>query len=86
MPIKNVAQTMISPHSEADPEVVDVSSTAGADPASVAAHVDRISRTGAAVVVLAVIAKVNMPYRLAELAMFANARNPHVFLCIFRNM
>ncbi len=53
---------MISPHSEADSEVVDVSSAAGADSVSVAAHVDRISRTGAAVVVLAVIALIAALY------------------------
>ena len=62
MPLKNAAQTMISPDREADSEVVDVSYTAGADPVSVAAHVDRISRTGAAVVVLAVIALVAALY------------------------
>jgi len=53
---------VISPHSEADSEVVDVSSTAGTGPVSVAVHVDRISRTGAAVVVLAVIALVAALY------------------------
>jgi predicted PurR-regulated permease PerM len=62
LPLKNVAQTMITPHSEADSEVVDVSSAAGSDPVSVAAHMDRISRTGAAVVVLAVIALVAALY------------------------
>jgi len=41
---------------------VDVSSAVGADPVSVAVHVDRISRTGAAVVVLAVIALVAALY------------------------
>ena len=41
---------------------MDVSSPAGVDPVSVAAHVDRISRTGAAVVVLAVIALVAALY------------------------
>jgi predicted PurR-regulated permease PerM len=53
---------MISPHSEADSEVVDVSSVVGADPVSVAAHVDRIPRMGAAVVVIAVIALVAALY------------------------
>ena len=53
---------MISPHSEADSEVVDVSSAVGADLVLVAAHVDRLSRTGAAVVVLAVFALVAALY------------------------
>jgi len=60
--LKNVAQTVISPLSEADSEVVDVSSAVVADPVSDAAHVDRISRTGAAVVVIAVIALVAALY------------------------
>jgi len=58
----NVAQTMTSPHSNTDPEVVDAASTAGADPVSVAAHVERFSRTGAAVVVLAVLALIAALY------------------------
>jgi predicted PurR-regulated permease PerM len=62
LPHKNVAQTVISPHSEADSEVVDVSSAVGADLVLVAAHVDRLSRTGAAVVVLAVFALVAALY------------------------
>ena len=53
---------MISPHSEADSEVVDVSCTAGAGPVSVAAHAGRISHTSAAVIVLAVIALVAALY------------------------
>ena len=53
---------MILLHSEADSEVVDVSSTARASPVSVAAHVGRIARMGAAVVVLAVIALVAALY------------------------
>jgi predicted PurR-regulated permease PerM len=53
---------MISPHSEADSEVVDVSCTAGTDPVSVAAHAGRISHTSAAVIVLAVIALVAALY------------------------
>jgi predicted PurR-regulated permease PerM len=60
--LKNAAQTMILLHSEADSEVVDVSSTARASPVSVAAHVGRIARMGAAVVVLAVIALVAALY------------------------
>ena len=62
MPHKNVTQTVISPHSEADSEVVDVSCTAGTDPVSVAAHAGRISHTSAAVIVLAVIALVAALY------------------------
>ena len=62
MSLKNLAQTVISPHSEADSEVVDVLSTAGTGPVSVAVHVDSISRTGTAVVVLAVIALVAALY------------------------
>lgn len=53
---------MTSPHSNTDPEVADAASTAGADPASVAAHVERFSRTGAAVVVLAVLALIAALY------------------------
>jgi hypothetical protein len=62
LPHKNVAQTVISPLSEADSEVVDVSSAVGADPVLVAAHVDRLSHTGTAVVVLAVFALVAALY------------------------
>jgi len=53
---------VISPHSKSDIQAVDVSSTAGDAPVSVTAHVDRISRTGAASVVLAVIALVAALY------------------------
>ena len=53
---------MTSPHSHTDSEVVDTASTVGTGPVSVVAHVDRISRTGAAVVVLAVIALVAALY------------------------
>jgi predicted PurR-regulated permease PerM len=60
--LKNVAHTVISPLSEADSEVVDVSSVVVADPVSVAAHAGRISRTGTAIVVLAVIALVAALY------------------------
>jgi predicted PurR-regulated permease PerM len=62
LPLKNVAQTVISPHSETDSEVVDVSSAVRTDPVLIAARVDRISRTGAAVVVLAVFALVAALY------------------------
>ena len=60
----NVVQTVISPRMvEADPEVAHVPSTVGADPASGAAYVNRISRTDAgAIVVLAVIALVGALY------------------------
>jgi predicted PurR-regulated permease PerM len=60
--LKNVAQTVISPHSEADSEVVNLSSAVHTDPVLIAARVDRISRTGAAVVVLAVFALVAALY------------------------
>ena len=62
MLLKNVAQTVISPHSEADSEVVNLSSAVHTDPVLIAARVDRISRTGAAVVVLAVFALVAALY------------------------
>lgn len=58
----NSSRTVISPHSKADIEAVDVSSAAGDAPVSVTTHVDRISRTGAAIVVLAVIALVAALY------------------------
>jgi len=60
--LNNLAQTVISPLSEVDSETVDVSSAVVAEPLSVAVNVDRISRTGAAVVVLAVIALVAALY------------------------
>jgi len=53
---------VIAPHSEAESEVVDVPSAVGADAAPVAAHVIRVSRTGMAVIVLAVIALVAALY------------------------
>ena len=62
MLLKKVRQTLITPHSEADLEFVDVASAVGADPVSFKPHVDRISRTGAAVVVIAVIALVATLY------------------------
>ena len=62
MILNNVAQTVISPHSEVDSEVVDAVSTVGSGPVSVASRVDRISRTGAAVIVITVIALVAALY------------------------
>lgn len=53
-------QTLISPHNETDPEIVEVSSTTGVNP--VTGRTDRHSRTEAAVVVLAVIALVAALY------------------------
>lgn len=53
---------MISPHSKADVEAVDISSTVGDTPISITTHVDCISRTGAATVVLMVIALVAALY------------------------
>lgn len=58
----NSSRTVISPHSKADIEAVDVSSAAGDAPVSVTTHVDHVSHTGAAVVVLAVIALVAALY------------------------
>ncbi|MCR4301752.1 MAG: AI-2E family transporter, partial [Sulfuricaulis sp.] len=53
---------MISPHNEADSEVVGAASAVGADPASGAAYVNRISRPGAALAVVAVIVLVAALY------------------------
>jgi predicted PurR-regulated permease PerM len=62
LPFKNVAQTVIALHSEAESEAVDASSALGVGPVAVAKRVDRVSRTGMAVVVLAVIALVAALY------------------------
>ncbi|GAB4507948.1 MAG: AI-2E family transporter [Sulfuricaulis sp.] len=53
---------MISPRNETDSEVVTVPAAIHTDPVLIAARVDRISRTGAAVVVIAVIALVAALY------------------------